>query len=64
MPSLLSAPTAPPYAVPRRSSPHRSPYGIPTPLDGTASALVRPYLATHEPDTLDRHLDGEQKAAA
>lgn len=27
---------------------HRSPYGLPTPLDGTASALVRPYLAAHE----------------
>ncbi|MEW2396883.1 hypothetical protein [Streptomyces sp. NPDC046862] len=27
---------------------HRSPYGLPTPLDGTASVLVRPYLAAHE----------------
>ncbi|MCD7438856.1 hypothetical protein [Streptomyces lincolnensis] len=27
---------------------HRSPYGLPAPLDGTASALVRPYLAAHE----------------
>ncbi|MFF3336192.1 hypothetical protein ACFYWX_42860 [Streptomyces sp. NPDC002888] len=24
--------------------PHRSPYGLATPLDGTDSALVRPYL--------------------
>ncbi|MPY55313.1 hypothetical protein FPZ41_44975, partial [Streptomyces sp. K1PN6] len=24
------------------------PYGLPTPLDGTASALVRPYLTAHE----------------
>ncbi|MFC4508491.1 MULTISPECIES: hypothetical protein [Streptomyces] len=27
---------------------HRSPYGLVTPLDGTASALVRPYLAAHD----------------
>ncbi|MFE1247142.1 hypothetical protein [Streptomyces sp. NPDC058735] len=38
---LLSAPPTPP--LPR----HRSPYGLPTPLDGTASALVRPYLDRH-----------------
>ncbi|EFL33088.1 predicted protein [Streptomyces viridochromogenes DSM 40736] len=37
---------------------HRSPYGLPTHLDGTASALVRPYLAAHEA------LVGDQKAAA
>ncbi|MFG2959899.1 hypothetical protein ACGF5O_40020 [Streptomyces sp. NPDC048291] len=27
---------------------HRSPYGLATLLDGTDSALVRPYLASHE----------------
>ncbi|WP_030682951.1 hypothetical protein [Streptomyces cellulosae] len=27
---------------------HRSPYGLPTPLDGMDSALVRPYLTAHE----------------
>ncbi|MFC4468876.1 hypothetical protein ACFPH6_30860 [Streptomyces xiangluensis] len=27
---------------------HRSPYGLPTLLDGTDSALVRPYLTAHE----------------
>jgi hypothetical protein len=27
---------------------HRSPYGRDVPLDGHATALVRPYLATHE----------------
>ncbi|MEV6594792.1 hypothetical protein [Streptomyces acidicola] len=27
---------------------HRSPYGLSTPLDGTDSALVRPYLTAHE----------------
>ena len=37
-------PYAPPPPLPR----HRSPYGLPTPLDGAASALVRPYLAAHE----------------
>lgn len=40
--------TRPPLRRPRPSLPrHRSPYGIETPLDGTASALVRPYLTTH-----------------
>ncbi|GAA4316691.1 hypothetical protein GCM10023086_39300 [Streptomyces venetus] len=43
---------------------HRSPYGLPTPLDGTASALVRPYLAAHNHVALDRHLVDDQKAAA
>ncbi|MER7404100.1 hypothetical protein ABT373_16800 [Streptomyces sp. NPDC000070] len=38
----LNAPEPP--QLPR----HRSPYGLSTPLDGTASALVRPYLAAHE----------------
>ncbi|MET9763172.1 hypothetical protein ABZ016_29730 [Streptomyces sp. NPDC006372] len=37
---------------------HRSPYGLPTRLDGTASTLVRPYLVAHE------HLVGEQTVAA
>lgn len=27
---------------------HRSPYGLVTPLDGTDSDLVRPYLAAHD----------------
>ncbi|MEV0638460.1 hypothetical protein AB0I77_26670 [Streptomyces sp. NPDC050619] len=27
---------------------HRSPYGLPTDLDGTDSALVRPYLTAHD----------------
>ncbi|WP_432119645.1 hypothetical protein [Streptomyces sp. bgisy032] len=47
---LPSAPPTPP--LPR----HRSPYGLPTPLDGAASALVRPYL--------DRHPFTEQEVAA
>ncbi|MEW2396863.1 hypothetical protein [Streptomyces sp. NPDC046862] len=38
-----SASQSQPSHVPR----HRSPYGLPTPLDGTDSALVRPYLAAH-----------------
>lgn len=37
-----SAPLSSPH-LPR----HRSPYGLLTPLDGTDSALVRPYLAAH-----------------
>ncbi|WP_078606531.1 hypothetical protein [Streptomyces violaceorubidus] len=28
---------------------HRSPYGLPTILDGTETAAVRPYLLTHAP---------------
>ncbi|MBA2807306.1 hypothetical protein E0500_007640 [Streptomyces sp. KM273126] len=36
--------TLQPWPLPR----HRSPYGLPTRLDGTASALVRPYLTAHE----------------
>ncbi|MDX3248620.1 hypothetical protein PV408_44460, partial [Streptomyces sp. ME18-1-4] len=27
---------------------HRSPYGLVTPLDGTDSLLVRPYLTAHD----------------
>lgn len=39
----VAAPACPPVRLPR----HRSPYGLPTPLDGTASRLVRPYLLAH-----------------
>lgn len=43
-------------AVRRPSAPtlphHRSPYGLATPLDGTDSALVRPYLAAHEEEAV------------
>ncbi|MCT9140976.1 hypothetical protein N4G67_18370 [Streptomyces violarus] len=43
--TFVSCPSAPqPAHLPRP----RSPYGLPTPLDGSASALVRPYLAAHE----------------
>ncbi|MGX1561442.1 hypothetical protein [Streptomyces sp. NPDC055506] len=43
--TLVSCPSASqPPQLPR----HRSPYGLPTPLDGSASALVRPYLTAHE----------------
>ncbi|MFE3857330.1 hypothetical protein ACFXPN_40115 [Streptomyces griseorubiginosus] len=38
-------PSAPP--LPR----HRSPYGLVTPLSGTDSALVRPYLAAYDEET-------------
>ncbi|MFF7528809.1 hypothetical protein ACFZB2_06895 [Streptomyces bobili] len=36
--------------------PHRSPYGLATPLDGAESALVRPYLAALEQEAaLQQH---------
>ncbi|WP_109035398.1 hypothetical protein [Streptomyces rubrogriseus] len=38
---------APPHPAVTRSLPlpsHRSPYGLPTPLDGTETVAVRPYL--------------------
>ncbi|MFI9174243.1 hypothetical protein [Streptomyces lincolnensis] len=43
---------------------HRSPYGLATPLDGNASALVRPYLATDFGMDLDPHLVGAKEVAA
>ncbi|MEU0068628.1 hypothetical protein ABZ027_03495 [Streptomyces sp. NPDC006332] len=50
-PSLHLTPVRP-APLPR----HRSPYGVPTPLDGTASALVRPYLAALEQEAaLQQH---------
>ncbi len=46
--TVVRRPSAPlPPHLPR----HRSPYGLPGPLDGTDSALVRPYLAAHERET-------------
>lgn len=48
-------PHQPPYAGPRHPAPpapwppaHRSPYGLDTPLDGSANAVVRPYLLENE----------------
>lgn len=41
---------APPHPAVTRSAPlpsHRSPYGLPTELDGTETAAVRPYLLMH-----------------
>lgn len=49
-PHLTAVPLVPPPAPPARLPLHRSPYGLPTPLDGTASRLVRPYLLAHEQD--------------
>ncbi|MGW2521797.1 hypothetical protein ACWC09_33230 [Streptomyces sp. NPDC001617] len=40
-------PPAPPLALSPLPT-HRSPYGLPTPLDGTATIAVRPYLTAHE----------------
>ncbi|MFG3718756.1 hypothetical protein ACGF8D_13260 [Streptomyces massasporeus] len=56
--TLVSCPSASqPPQLPR----HRSPYGLHRPLDGTASSLVRPYLAAHEQEVA---LIGTRKAAA
>ncbi|MBP5862821.1 hypothetical protein QBA57_21675 [Streptomyces scabiei] len=38
------APAPVPSGLPR----HRSPYGLHAPIDGSASALVRPYLVAHD----------------
>lgn len=43
---------------------HHSPYCRHLPLDGTASRLVRPYLAVGFSTGLDQHLVGAGKAAA
>ncbi|MBA2807067.1 hypothetical protein E0500_006310 [Streptomyces sp. KM273126] len=42
--ALMTPPPAPDTSLPT----HRSPYGLDTPLDGTATAAVRPYLTAHE----------------
>lgn len=34
--------------VPSRAPAPRSPYGLDVPLDGTETALIRPYLRAHE----------------
>ncbi|MPY64398.1 hypothetical protein FNH08_46790, partial [Streptomyces spongiae] len=41
----------------------RSPYGLPTPLDGAASALVRPYLAAHEREAEEAALQQRRRLA-
>ncbi|MGW3653464.1 hypothetical protein [Streptomyces sp. NPDC000878] len=47
-PVLLTPPAPPPSRTPLPA--HRSPYGLDadTPLDGTATRSVRPYLTAHE----------------
>ncbi|MFD7458894.1 MULTISPECIES: hypothetical protein [unclassified Streptomyces] len=57
--------TAVPRALPEPLPQPRSPYGLDTPLDGTASRLVRPYLraADHGID-LDQRLIGTREVAA
>ncbi|WP_416986394.1 hypothetical protein [Streptomyces sp. T028] len=47
-PHLTAVRPATPLPQPPRLPRHRSPYGLPTPLNGTDSALVRPYLAAHD----------------
>ncbi|MFE0510297.1 hypothetical protein [Streptomyces sp. NPDC058964] len=43
------APVADPWPIQNLSLPrHRSPYGLDTPLDATASRAVRPYVTAHE----------------
>ncbi|ANP48374.1 hypothetical protein J2Z21_005962 [Streptomyces griseochromogenes] len=50
-PAAVPAPAHRPEA-PRTAAPwpptHRSPYGLDTPLDGSANAIVRPYLLEDE----------------
>ncbi|MET7481006.1 hypothetical protein ABZT17_42710 [Streptomyces sp. NPDC005648] len=41
----------------------RSPYGIHAPLDGSASALVRPYLVAHERDADEAALQQRRRVA-
>ncbi len=48
LPRLHLTPVCPYAPQPAHLPRHRSPYGLATPLDGTACALVRPYLAAHE----------------
>ncbi|MGW0497825.1 hypothetical protein ACWD0Z_21105 [Streptomyces sp. NPDC003007] len=60
-PTLVRCPAVPRAPeLPR----HRSPYGLHSPLDGTASALVRPYLAADVGTDPGRHVIGERKVAA
>ncbi|MFI6107334.1 hypothetical protein [Streptomyces sp. NPDC051310] len=47
-PALAGPQRACPPASPPRLPAARSPYGIGGPLDGSASALVRPYLVAYE----------------
>lgn len=54
--------------APRTASPglpaHRSPYGLDVPLDGRATAMVRPYvLVTDFGIDLDRHVVGAEAVA-
>ncbi|MGW0825484.1 hypothetical protein [Streptomyces sp. NPDC002845] len=43
-PAFTAPPPPPDIPLPA----HRSPYGLDTPLDGTATVAVRPYVAAHE----------------
>jgi hypothetical protein len=47
-PHPAAVPVTPPPPPPARLPRPRSPYGLATTLDGTASRLVRPYLLVHE----------------
>lgn len=47
-PHLTAAPLSPPPPPLAHLPRPRSSYGLPTPLDGTASPLVRPYLLAQE----------------
>ncbi|MEV5316735.1 hypothetical protein AB0K92_03510 [Streptomyces sp. NPDC052687] len=55
------------YGPPMQPEPplpaHRSPYGLPTPLDGAATVAVRPYLCLHEQRRLRRERPMEVEAA-
>jgi hypothetical protein len=47
-PPTHPAPTTPPQPHVTRLPAHRSPYGLNTPLDATATRAVRPYVTAHE----------------
>ncbi|MGW0822157.1 hypothetical protein [Streptomyces sp. NPDC002845] len=46
-PAAPPSATSPPPARPALPA-HRSPYGLDTPLDGTATVAIRPYVTAHE----------------
>ncbi|WP_328769684.1 hypothetical protein [Streptomyces sp. NBC_00286] len=55
-PPHLAPSTAPPQPLEMRLPAHRSPYGLDTPLDATATRPVRPYVIAHEQRSRRREL--------
>jgi hypothetical protein len=63
-PIRRTAPTAPPLPRAAPLPAHRSPYGLDTPLDATATRSVRPYLTAHEQRERQRQRERESALAA